>query len=88
MTPHVMRHTGITQLVKAGVDLARIQKISGHKTLSMVLRYVHPSDQHIDEAMAAIDTGLFDEITPKLHTMVIDKAFGASNVVSIKAKKP
>ncbi len=87
VTPHVMRHTGITRLVKAGVDLPTIQKISGHKTMSMVLRYVHLSDQHIDEAMAAIDTGLFDEITPKLHTMNGDQVFYGSNVVSINAKK-
>ena len=87
VTPHVMRHTGITQLVKAGVDLPTIQKISGHKTMSMVLRYVHLSDQHIDEAMAAIDTGVFDQITPKLHTAGSDEGFKAANVVSINSKK-
>jgi site-specific recombinase XerD len=32
ITPHVMRHTAITKLVKAGVDLPTIQRISGHKT--------------------------------------------------------
>ena len=36
VTPHTMRHTAITNLVKAGVDLPTIQKISGHKTLYMV----------------------------------------------------
>jgi len=87
VTPHVMRHTGITQLVKAGVDLPTIQKISGHKTMSMVLRYVHLSDQHIDEAMAAIDTGVFDQITPELHTPSSDPEFIATNVVPLKAKK-
>jgi site-specific recombinase XerD len=29
--PHVMRHTAITALVQAGVDLPTIQKISGHR---------------------------------------------------------
>jgi integrase len=38
VTPHVMRHTTITFLVQAGVDLPTIQRISGHKTLAMVLR--------------------------------------------------
>jgi integrase len=57
VTPHVMRHTAITRLVKAGVDLPTIQRISGHKTLAMVLRYVHIHGNHIDEAIAAIDTG-------------------------------
>ncbi len=33
VTPHVLRHTAITELVQAGVDLPTIQKVSGHKTL-------------------------------------------------------
>ena len=67
VTPHVMRHTAITQLVKAGVDLPTIQRISGHKTLAMVMRYVHLSGEHIDTAIAAIETAFPDAITPKLH---------------------
>ncbi len=51
VTPHVMRHTAITRLVKAGIDLPTIQKISGHKTMVMVLRYVHIHGEHIDAAI-------------------------------------
>ena len=58
ITPHVMRHTAITALVQAGVDLPTIQKISGHKTLAMVLRYIHVHGQHIDQAMKAIGAKL------------------------------
>ena len=46
-----MRHTAITNLVKAGVDLPTIQRISGHKTLAMVLRYTHVHGAHIDRAI-------------------------------------
>lgn len=67
-TPHVMRHTGITRLVEARVDLPTIQRISGHKTLSMVMRYVHLSDDHIDRAIEAINGGKSDTVTPELHT--------------------
>jgi len=49
-----MRHTAITALVKAGVDLPTIQRISGHKTLDMVLRYTHVHDEHIDDAILNI----------------------------------
>lgn len=69
VTPHVMRHTAITRLVKAGVDLPTIQRISGHKTLAMVLRYTHIHGSHIDSAIAALDTGNIAAITPKLHTL-------------------
>lgn len=67
-TPHTMRHTGITRLVQAGVDLPTIQKISGHKTLTALMRYVHIAGAHIDDAIAAIDTALPDVITQELHT--------------------
>ena len=32
---HTLRHTAITHLVQSGVDLPTVQRISGHKTLSM-----------------------------------------------------
>jgi integrase len=54
ITPHVMRHTAITSLVQAGVDLPTVQQISGHKTMTMVLRYSHVHGSHIDRAIAAI----------------------------------
>jgi len=87
VTPHVMRHTGITRLVKAGVDLPTIQKISGHKTLAMVLRYVQLDDEHIDQAMAAIDTGIFDTVTPELHTSGMGHNSRRANITPIEAKK-
>lgn len=55
VTPHTMRRTAITRLVKAGVDLPTIQRISGHKTLAMVLRYVNVHGTHIDHAISVLD---------------------------------
>ncbi|MBV8508450.1 MAG: hypothetical protein JOZ11_21940 [Alphaproteobacteria bacterium] len=49
----VMRHTAITALVQAGVDLSTIQKVSGQTTLAMVLRCAHVQ-RHIDPAIEAI----------------------------------
>lgn len=54
VTPHVLRHTAITKLDQAGIDLPTIQQISGHKTLAMVLRYTHVHGTHIDKAIAAL----------------------------------
>lgn len=39
LTPRVMRHTAITRLVEAGVDLPTVQRISGHKTLKQYSRF-------------------------------------------------
>ena len=48
---HTLRHTAITHLVQAGVDLPTVKRISGHKTLSMVERYSHQNGAHIQSAM-------------------------------------
>jgi integrase len=87
VTPHVMRHTAITRLVRAGVDLPTIQRISGHKTLAMVLRYVHIHGQHIDSAISAIDNAFADAITPGLHTVAVPGADEPAKVVGISAAK-
>ncbi len=56
ITPHVLRHTVVTHLVQAGVDLPTVQRISGHKTLTMVARYAHQSGAHIQTAMSTLET--------------------------------
>ena len=48
---HTLRHTAITHLVQAGVDLPTVKRISGHKNLSMVERYSHQNGSHIESAM-------------------------------------
>jgi integrase len=48
---HTLRHTAITHLVQAGVDLPTVKRISGHKNLSMVERYSHQNGAHIQGAM-------------------------------------
>lgn len=55
---HTFRHTAITHLVQAGVDLPTVQKVSGHKTLAMVARYSHANGAHIDAAMNKLEQRL------------------------------
>lgn len=52
---HTLRHTAITHLVQAGVDLPTVQRISGHKTLQMVARYSHQNGEHIQSAMDILE---------------------------------
>ena len=52
---HTLRHTAITQLVQAGVDLPTVQRISGHKTLQMVVRYAHQNGAHVQAAMDKLE---------------------------------
>jgi site-specific recombinase XerD len=52
---HTLRHTAITHLVRAGVDLPTVKRISGHKTLAMVERYSHANGSHIESAMDKLE---------------------------------
>ncbi|MSR09704.1 MAG: site-specific integrase [Gammaproteobacteria bacterium] len=52
---HTLRHTAITHLVQAGVDLPTVKRISGHKTLIMVERYAHANGEHIRSAMDKLE---------------------------------
>jgi len=53
---HTLRHTAITHLVQAGVDLPTVKRISGHKTLIMVERYAHQNGEHIKAAMDKLES--------------------------------
>jgi len=55
---HTLRHTAITHLVQAGVDLPTVKRISGHKTLAMVERYAHANGAHIQLAMDKLESRL------------------------------
>ena len=41
--------------VQAGIDLPTVQRISGHKTLQMVVRYSHQNGEHIRSAMDKLE---------------------------------
>jgi len=67
---HTLRHTAITHLVQAGVDLPTVQRISGHKTLTMVARYAHQNGAHVQAAMDKLEARLAsasEPITQELH---------------------
>jgi integrase len=44
---HDLRHTAASYLLMNRVSLVEIAKILGHRTLQMVARYSHLSDEHI-----------------------------------------
>jgi integrase len=90
VTPHALRHTAITRLVKAGIDLPTIQKISGHRTLQMVLEYTHIDDPHIDRAITHLAQG-FEESFPPTSRQRSEDAEAASpksaQIIDLKGRK-
>jgi site-specific recombinase XerD len=55
-TWHCLRHTFISRLVMAGVDLRTAQELAGHKTISMTVRYAHLAPEHNQAAIEKLDT--------------------------------
>ena len=49
-----LRHNFNTNMVKAGVNKAVIMKLTGHKTLSMFLRYSHLDKEQSESAMESL----------------------------------
>ncbi len=52
VTWHIFRHTYISRLVMAGVDLKTVQELAGHKDIKMTMRYAHLAPAH---KLAAVD---------------------------------
>lgn len=87
VTPHLMRHTLVTNLSRT-VDIATIQKISGHKTAAMVMHYTHVNDERIDNALSLLDEGAPRAITDKLPVAVDRQSAEPVAVKLVSSAKP
>ena len=48
---HTLRHTALSRMMDAGLDVRTIMEISGHSSLSMLERYTHPTERRKAEAL-------------------------------------
>jgi integrase len=51
-----LRHTCLTRLGEVNTDPFTIQKIAGHSSITMSQRYVHPTDERLEDAFARLET--------------------------------
>jgi integrase len=41
-----LRHTALTRMALAGIDLPTLKELAGHSQIQMTMRYVHPTPEH------------------------------------------
>ncbi len=72
-----MRHTFATRFALAGGSLPVLAKILGHADLSLLMRYVHPSQSDMDRAMDWYNAGKTDG--PQLEKMLLTALTAGAN---------
>jgi integrase len=50
-----LRHTYATRAAQAGIDVLTLAALLGHTTVQMTSRYIHPTDQHKQEAAQKLE---------------------------------
>ena len=58
---HDLRHSAASELAMSGATLAEIAEVLGHKTLAMVKRYSHLTEQHTSKVVARMNQRIFGD---------------------------
>ncbi|MGB9106506.1 MAG: site-specific integrase, partial [Terriglobales bacterium] len=65
-----LRHTFGSRSAMAGVDLATLKELMGHSTITITMRYVHPTPAHKQEAIRKLEVYNVASYATKVPTLV------------------
>lgn len=54
VTSHTFRHSAATRLLRAGMDIRKVQKFLGHKSINSTIVYLHAMPNEVAEQAAAV----------------------------------
>ncbi|MGH9415602.1 MAG: tyrosine-type recombinase/integrase, partial [Terriglobales bacterium] len=77
---HDLRHTFATRLVADGVDLVSVKELLGHSDIGMTMRYAHPSEANLRQAVALLAKRPASRYGHQMDTKA--KAVGTASAVS------
>ena len=50
-----LRHTALTRMAMAGVDLPTLRELAGHASIQMIMRYLHLTPAHKKNAISQFE---------------------------------
>jgi len=50
-----LRHTALTRMAMAGIDLPTLRELAGHASIQMTMRYLHPTPEHKRTAIKKLE---------------------------------
>jgi integrase len=64
---HILRHTFASHFMMNGGNILALQKLLGHHSLTMTMRYAHLSPDHLQEARALNPLARLNDVEPSLN---------------------